>query len=235
MAATEAPTIEVANTRSRTTVNGAAVTFSRADLASLAASYDRRKDPAPLVIDTPGMDDPAYGWAKGLHLDGDALLATTERVMPAFAELVRAGKYRKVAASLYPPGSKVSPNPKAWCLRHVSFVGAVPPPFPFQTLQAAFASGRGAGGTVAIELPALLTQRTPSVSLTEGIPYAEARRRERLAASLADLARLAQDPLTKRRVETVARATELQAERPGMTFGDAMAQAKLLVAARLPQ
>lgn len=46
---------------------------------------------------------------------------------PAFAELVKAGRYRKVSASFYPPAAKANPRPGSYYLKHVGFLGAQPP------------------------------------------------------------------------------------------------------------
>lgn len=41
--------------------------------------------------------------------------------------MVRAGRYKKLSASLYAPDSPANPSPGAWYLRHVGFLGAQPP------------------------------------------------------------------------------------------------------------
>ncbi|MFV2030789.1 2-oxoacid:acceptor oxidoreductase, partial [Neisseria sp. S1] len=43
------------------------------------------------------------------------------------AGLVKAGRYKKVSASFYPPGSPSNPVPGKWYVRHVGFLGAHPP------------------------------------------------------------------------------------------------------------
>ena len=40
---------------------------------------------------------------------------------------MRAGRYKKLSASLYSPSSPANPRPGTWYLRHVGFLGAQPP------------------------------------------------------------------------------------------------------------
>lgn len=122
-----APTIRIARTGTFTSNEGVRVTFDADMLAAAAAAYRPEADPAPLVVGHPALDDPAYGWVAGLAVDGDALVATPERVEPSFAELVRAGRYAKVSARFYPPDHPANPAPGAWYLKHIGFLGAAAP------------------------------------------------------------------------------------------------------------
>ncbi|MGE4321776.1 MAG: hypothetical protein AB7E60_01950 [Sphingobium sp.] len=106
---------------------GQSLSFSEADLAAAAAAYDRDADPAPLVVGHPAIDAPAYGWVKGLVLKGGELVAEPERIEPAFAEAVRAGRYAKVSARFYPPAHPANPKPGSWYLKHVGFLGGHAP------------------------------------------------------------------------------------------------------------
>jgi hypothetical protein len=106
---------------------GEALTFTAADLEAIAAGYDPAKHEAPLVVGHPTNDDPAYGWVKGLRVAGEALVAEVDQVDPAFKELVEAGRYKKISASFYRPDAASNPTPGKWHLRHVGFLGAVPP------------------------------------------------------------------------------------------------------------
>lgn len=121
------PTIRIARTGTFTSNEGVRVTFDAAMLEATAAAYRPDADPAPLVVGHPALDDPAYGWVANLAVDGDALVATPERVEPAFAELVRAGRYAKVSARFYPPEHPANPSPGAWYLKHIGFLGAAAP------------------------------------------------------------------------------------------------------------
>lgn len=108
-------------------MNGADVRFTAADIAAIAKSYDPQLSPAPIVIGHPRLDDPAYGWTSGLTADDDGLHADAEDVDPAFADLVRAGRYRTVSGSFYRPDAPGNPKPGGWYLRHIGFLGAQPP------------------------------------------------------------------------------------------------------------
>ncbi|HEU4958973.1 MAG TPA: hypothetical protein VFT56_01080 [Sphingomonas sp.] len=110
-----------------TDVSGRQVTFGEADLAAIAAAYDPSSDPAPLVIGHPKTDDPAFGWVGSVTVAGDRLVATPSDIEPAFAEAVRAGRYRKVSACLYPPDHSGNPKPGSWYLKHIGFLGAKAP------------------------------------------------------------------------------------------------------------
>ena len=110
-----------------TAVNGATIGFSEADLAGAVAAYDPALHEAPLVVGHPVMDAPAYGWVESLRLNGDRLVARPSQVDTAFAELVQTGRYKKRSASFYPPDHPANPKPGSWYLKHVGFLGAVPP------------------------------------------------------------------------------------------------------------
>lgn len=103
------------------------MSFSAADLQAIADGYDADSDPAPLVVGHPKMDDPAFGWVAGLHIQGDALVANPDRVEASFAEMVRAGRFAKISAQFYPPAHPSNPKPGAYYLKHVGFLGAAAP------------------------------------------------------------------------------------------------------------
>lgn len=107
--------------------DGHLVTLAEADVAATAAAYDPKRHEAPVVIGHPRQDAPAYGWVVRLTSRDGGLYADLRDVDASFAETVRAGRYRKVSASFYRPGAGSSPTPKVWALRHVGFLGAVPP------------------------------------------------------------------------------------------------------------
>lgn len=87
------------------------------DLVRMAEAYNPESHQAPIVVGHPKDDDPAFGWVKALKVNGNTLLALPDQVAPEFAELVKAGRYKKRSISLYPDGT----------LRHVGFLGAQPP------------------------------------------------------------------------------------------------------------
>ena len=102
-------------------------TFTAADLAATAAAYDPARHEAPIVVGHPSDAAPAYGWVGALAADRDGLHATPRQVDAQFAELVGAGRFKKVSASFYAPGHPNHPGGESWYLRHVGFLGAAPP------------------------------------------------------------------------------------------------------------
>jgi hypothetical protein len=110
-----------------TAMSGATLSFSEADLAASAAAYDPAVHEAPMVVGHPAADGPAYGWVKGLAFADAGLQAEPSQVDPAFAELVVAGRFKKVSASFYTPDAPNNPVPGVYYLRHVGFLGAQPP------------------------------------------------------------------------------------------------------------
>lgn len=111
----------------RTDHNGNTVTITDADVEQAAAAYDPKLNQAPIVIGHPTTNAPAYGWISGLSADKGVLCAEFSQVDDNFAELVRAGRYKKVSASFYPPEHPANPKSGVWYLRHVGFLGAAAP------------------------------------------------------------------------------------------------------------
>ncbi|MCK7581846.1 MAG: peptidase [Chromatiales bacterium] len=110
-----------------TAMSGVTLAFSEADLDAMAAAYDPAVHEAPLVVGHPKDNAPAYGWVRALARDGDRLQARPTQLDADFAELVRAGRFKKVSASFYAPDAPANPVPGAYYLRHVGFLGAQPP------------------------------------------------------------------------------------------------------------
>ena len=85
------------------------------------ASFRPAEHEPPVVIGHPETDAPAYGWVealkKGFKNGAAILLAKFKNVAPSFEEIVKQGLYKKRSAAFYANGS----------LRHVGFLGAVPP------------------------------------------------------------------------------------------------------------
>lgn len=103
-------------------------TFTPAMLAEMAASYNRAAHDAPLVVGHPQHNLPAYGWVRRVYVNAAGNLAIdADRVDPAFARMVRDGRFAKRSASFYPPDAPHNPTPGRWSLRHVGFLGAQPP------------------------------------------------------------------------------------------------------------
>lgn len=110
-----------------TSMQGATIDFGEGDLIATAKAYDPTRHEAPLVIGHPRADAPAWGWVGGLTADEGGLFATPRQLDPAFAEMVRAGRFKKVSASFYTPDSPHNPVPGVYYLRHVGFLDAQPP------------------------------------------------------------------------------------------------------------
>lgn len=118
---------EIFRAGTHTDNNGRQVNISAADLAEAVAAYDPKLHEAPIVVGHPKTDAPAFGWISGLKTENGVLFADFAQVDDDFAGLVKAGRYKKVSASFYPPDSPNNPKPGVWSLRHVGFLGAQPP------------------------------------------------------------------------------------------------------------
>jgi len=115
-----------------TSRQGEAIEFTEARLRASAAAYDPAKHEAPIVVGHPKTDAPAYGWVRSLEYGEDGLAAIPDQVDTDFAEMVQAGRFKKVSASFYPPGHpshpiQDGPGSDAYYVRHVGFLGAQPP------------------------------------------------------------------------------------------------------------
>lgn len=121
------PTIEIFRAGKHTAMSGESIPFSENDLDGMANAYDPALHEAPVVVGHPQTDQPAYGWVKGVSRQGDRLNAQVGQIDPSFAEMVRAGRYKKISASFYKPDSSANPAPGSFYLRHVGFLGAQPP------------------------------------------------------------------------------------------------------------
>lgn len=113
--------VEILRTGIHTASSGKDVQIYADDLKDIAAGYDTTFHEAPVVIGHPENNQPAYGWVKSLKVVGDRLLATLDLV-PEFVEAVRQGLFKKRSASIYS-----NLDGKGMYLRHVGFLGAVPP------------------------------------------------------------------------------------------------------------
>lgn len=107
--------------------DGNAYEFSDSAVREIADTYDPQVHNAPLVIGHPKMDDPAYGGTSKVVKRGRDLYAEPKDVYPAFADLVNAHLYSGISISVYLPDSPGNPVPGKYYLRHIGFLGAVPP------------------------------------------------------------------------------------------------------------
>jgi hypothetical protein len=108
-------------------MSGGSLEFSEADLAATARAYDPAKHEAPIVVGHPKLDAPAYGWVGSLAVEGGDLFAAPRQVEPAFAEIVEAGRFKKISASFFTPQNPDNPVPGTYYLKHVGFLGAAAP------------------------------------------------------------------------------------------------------------
>lgn len=119
--------IEIFRVGRHVAADGTVVDFTDADAESLVSAYDPNLFDSPIVVGHPKFDDPAYGWVKSLSCAGGVIFAEPRDMDPDFTKLVKAKRYKKVSASLYPPGNRASPKPEGWYLKHVGFLGAKAP------------------------------------------------------------------------------------------------------------
>lgn len=119
--------LEIFRTGLHTDMSGATLSFSAADLDQVVAGYNPKQHEAPVVIGHPKTNAPAWGWVKGLRRKGEVLEANVDQLHPAFAEALKTSQYKKRSASFYLPKSPGNPTPGKMSLRHVGFLGAMPP------------------------------------------------------------------------------------------------------------
>jgi hypothetical protein len=93
--------------------------YTPADLDKMIANYDPAKHEAPIVIGHPENNAPAFGWVESLKRVGNVLLAKLSQVQPQFEQMVRDGLFKKRSISFYTKPELM--------LRHVGFLGAMPP------------------------------------------------------------------------------------------------------------
>ncbi|WP_102226865.1 hypothetical protein [Acidimangrovimonas sediminis] len=121
--------IEVFRPGTFTPMEGAPLTFSAADLRSIADAYEPSTAPAPIVVGHPQADAPAFGWVESFDYDatGERLFANVHEIAPEFAELVKAGRFKKISMSFFSPEQGHNPTPGSWYPKHVGFLGAAAP------------------------------------------------------------------------------------------------------------
>ncbi|MBM96594.1 MAG: hypothetical protein CMI09_12215 [Oceanospirillaceae bacterium] len=118
--------IHIFKAGSHVSMGGDNLTFTEQDVANIAATYDPAKRPANLTIGHPGDNQPNMGAVVGLVARQGHLFA---QVQPnaELQRMVKAGEFKKISAAFYPPNSPENPVPGVYYLRHVGFLGAVPP------------------------------------------------------------------------------------------------------------
>lgn len=111
-----------------TSAGGQTLDFTEDALRASAAAYDPAIHEAPIVVGHPKDNAPAYGWVSSLQFNEETgLHAKPAQIDADFAELVAAGRFKKVSASFYTPDAAANPVPGTYYLRHVGFLGAQPP------------------------------------------------------------------------------------------------------------
>jgi len=110
-------------------MEGAPITYSASDLRAMADAYDPETAPAPIVVGHPSTDAPAYGWIDGFEYDAESnrLFAIPGQVEPAFAEMVKSGRFKKVSMAFFSPNQHHNPVPGTWYPKHLGFLGAAAP------------------------------------------------------------------------------------------------------------
>lgn len=124
---------------------GDPITYSAADLKAVADAYDPQTAPAPIVVGHPAADAPAFGWVESFEYDSksERLFANLHEIEPAFADLVKAGRYKKVSMCFFGPDQAHNPVRGTWYPKHVGFLGAAAPAVS-GLKNAAFAGAAGA-------------------------------------------------------------------------------------------
>ncbi|MCW5830151.1 MAG: hypothetical protein KIT79_12650 [Deltaproteobacteria bacterium] len=115
--------IEILKTGTFVDAHGTKVTFTEADLKTIAERHGPEWYEAPIVLGHPKDNHPAYGWVDRLKVSGGRLLAKFRDVDSRFARWFREGKFRKKSV-------RVLKDAKGWFLAHVGYLGAVLPAVP---------------------------------------------------------------------------------------------------------
>ncbi len=112
-----------------TATNGETLNATADYLRSVVASYDKNNHQAPAVIGHPKDNSPAYGWVTAINFNEQEgiLYADFEQVEPQFQQMLKDGRFKKRSASFYPPNHPSNPTKGKPYLRHVGFLGAMPP------------------------------------------------------------------------------------------------------------
>src|SRR5579871_185635 len=94
--------------------------YTEADLDAMIRNFSPSQHEPPVVIGHPEHDAPAYGWVDKLKRVGNTMFAVFKDVPEQFEELLRSGRFKKRSVSFYT-------TPDGPVLRHVGFLGAMPP------------------------------------------------------------------------------------------------------------
>jgi hypothetical protein len=111
-------------------LHGRDIPVTREDLTELAASYDPARYRAPVVIGHPRIEDCAWGVHERFEVEGDSLFAVEGRVDAQFAAFRDAGRFAERSLSFFLPDHPNNPTPGKKHVKHVGWLGAVPPAVP---------------------------------------------------------------------------------------------------------
>ena len=110
---------EIFRAGTHTDSKGREQSFTDADLDSIVANHNATQ-PAPLVVGHPKDNDPAYAWTDELKAEGGKLFAKAKDIVAEFGDAVEKKMYPNRSVSIVPQGD-------GWQLRHIGFLGAMPP------------------------------------------------------------------------------------------------------------
>jgi hypothetical protein len=91
-------------------------------LAAVVSNFKAGVWKPPAVLGHPKNDSPAMGWVDELVLDGETLKAKFGKVQPELESHVAGGRFPNRSAAFY-----LDPKGEGPVLRHVGFLGAIPP------------------------------------------------------------------------------------------------------------
>jgi hypothetical protein len=111
--------IEVFKAGTHTDSKGRKISFSQADLDQMIVNHSL--GPAPAVIGHPKDTAPAYAQVEEYKREGDSLFAKFTKINPAFEAGVESGAYYNRSVSVH------KDDKHGWRVRHVGWLGAVPP------------------------------------------------------------------------------------------------------------
>lgn len=109
-----------------TSMDGRETTFSESQLNEVAESYNPKLFKSPLTIGHPKDNKPHLGDVLAIYMHNNRLSVAAE-FSDALFEGIQSGAYKNRSASFYLPESPGNPTPGRFYLRHVGFLGAVPP------------------------------------------------------------------------------------------------------------
>jgi hypothetical protein len=109
---------EIFRAGTHTDSKGQSAEFTAADLQSVVSNFKPKT--APLVIGHPEQNDPAWGWAAELKIEGDKLFARADDVDHEFAQAVENRRYPNRSVRLVKTAN-------GYELGHIGFLGAKPP------------------------------------------------------------------------------------------------------------